>query len=80
MVEQFPVPSSLVFFVTFAHPLNTGTSSSTTVTSKPQLPVFVDESVEVHVTGVVPFVKTEPLGGVQTTVVAPSQLSLAVGV
>jgi hypothetical protein len=50
-----------------------------TVTLKPQVPVFPDESVELQLTGVVPFTKTEPLGGVQVRTVAPSQLSLAVG-
>jgi hypothetical protein len=50
-----------------------------TVTVKLQVPVFLDESIPVQVTVVVPIGKQVPEAGAQFTV-APLQLSLAVGV
>ncbi len=55
-----------------------GGSLSTTVTVKVQEAVLPDASVAVQVTGVAPFGKVEPDGGLQL-VVTPGQLSLAVG-
>jgi len=53
------------------HPLNT-------LTVKLQDAVFPEASVAMQVTVVVPTGKTEPEGGLQTTV-TPGQLSVAVG-
>jgi hypothetical protein len=50
-----------------------------TVTVKLQLAVWLEVSVAVQVTVVVPFPNEEPEGGLQPTV-TPGQLSLAVGV
>ena len=55
-----------------------GGSVSLTVTVKVQLLLLPAESVAVHVTGVVPVPKVEPVGGLQVTV-TPAQLSVAAG-
>jgi hypothetical protein len=49
-----------------------------TITVKLQLLVLPAASVAVQVTGVVPVLKLEPVGGVQVTV-TPGQLSVAAG-
>src|SRR5437773_9506480 len=59
--------------------LMTGFSLSFTVTVKVQALVLSLVSVAVQVTVFTPFLKLEPLGGLQTTE-AMAQLSLAVGV
>lgn len=56
-----------------------GACVSLTVTEKEHVAVFIDASVAVHVTVVVPTGKVEPEAGTQTAV-APGQLSEAVGV
>ena len=56
----------------------TGGSVSLTITVKLQLLVLPAASVAVQVTGVVPVLKLEPVGGVQVTV-TPGQLSVAPG-
>jgi hypothetical protein len=49
-------------------------------TGNEHVAVFPDESVAVHVTAVVPTGRTEPEGGLHTTVGAGPQLSVAIGV
>jgi hypothetical protein len=51
-----------------------------TVTVNVQVPVLGTVSVAVQVTVVVPLLNVAPEGGLQVTVLAPSQLSFAVGV
>lgn len=51
-----------------------------TVTEKLHMAVFIDASVAVQVTVVVPAGRVDPLGGLQTIVITPGQLSVAVGV
>jgi hypothetical protein len=55
---------------------------STTVTVKLHIVVLggIAVSDALHVTVVVPFANVVPLAGVQVTVTAPSQTSVAVGV
>jgi len=60
--------------------VTTGATPSLTVTVNEQLAVLVAESVAVQVTVVIPFGKVVPDAGVQTGVIAPSQLSAAVAV
>ena len=66
-----------MFFVRFAHPLNTGASLSTTVTVNEQ---FADPHafVAVQVTVVVPLLKVDPLAGTQVIVTGAVPL-VAVG-
>jgi hypothetical protein len=59
-------------------PLNTGASSSTTVTLNVQLFVFPAPSSATHVTLVVPTAKLLPLAGAQLTLTAPTHASVAV--
>jgi hypothetical protein len=68
-----------VLALTLVHPLNTGATLSVTVTVNVQFPVLLDVSEAEQVTVVTPLVKAVPLTGLQVTVRAPSQLSLAVG-
>ena len=56
-----------------------GASLSLTVTVKVLVAVFPAVSVAVAVTVVTPVLNTLPLGGEQTTLTLPLQLSLAVG-
>ena len=63
----------------FAGHVTVGACVSCTVTVKVQVPVFVEASVAVQVTVVVPTGKVDPDAGAHTTV-APGQLSDAVGV
>jgi len=60
--------------VIFAGQFIIGISLSLTVTLKLHVAVLPDASVAVQLTGVVPFGKVEPDGGVQL-VVTPGQLS-----
>src|SRR6266545_354596 len=57
----------------------TGLSVSRTVTVKEQVAWLPDASVAVQVTVVVPVGKNEPEAGLQTTLIGPGQLSVAVG-
>jgi hypothetical protein len=68
------------FIVIGAGQVTNGASSSLTVTVKEQLPELVAESVAVQVTVVMPLGNVAPDGGVQTGVIEPSQLSVAVAV
>jgi hypothetical protein len=69
-----------VLTVLLAGQLMVGFWLSVTVTVKLQVAVFPSESVAVHVTVVVPFVKVEPEAGLQLVVtVAPEQVADAVG-
>jgi multisubunit Na+/H+ antiporter MnhB subunit len=68
------------FIVIGAGQVTTGASSSLTVTVNEQLPELVAESVAVQVTVVMPLGNVAPDGGVQTGVIEPSQLSVAVAV
>ena len=68
-----------VFLMRFAGQVMVGACASLTVTGNEQEAVLLEASVVTHATVVVPFGKAEPDGGVQT-VVAPAQLSVAVGV
>ena len=63
----------------FAGQVTFGGSASLIVTVKVHDAVFVEASVAVHVTVVVPFGNVDPDGGLQTTV-TPGQLSVAVAV
>ena len=63
----------------FAGHVIDGGCVSLTVTENVHVAVFIDASVEVHVTVVVPTGKVEPDAGVHTTA-APGQLSTAAGV
>ena len=65
--------------VMFAGHVSVGACVSLTVTEKTQIPVFVEASVAVQITDVVPTGKVEPEAGTHATV-APGQLSEAVGV
>jgi len=60
--------------------VTTGASSSLTVTVNEQEPTFDDVSVAVHITVVMPLGNVAPDAGVQTGVIDPSQLSVAVAV
>jgi hypothetical protein len=68
-----------VLAVTLLHPLKTGATLSVTVTVKVQLPVLLDVSLAEQLTVVTPLGNTDPAVGLQVTVLAPSQLSFAVG-
>jgi hypothetical protein len=68
-----------VLALTFVHPLNTGTTLSVTVTVNVQLAGLPEVSEAEQLTVVTPLGKTDPAVGLQTTVLDPSQLSLAVG-
>jgi len=68
------------FIVIGAGQVTTGASSSLTVTVNEQLLAFDEASVAEHITVVMPFGKVAPDAGVQTGVIAPSQLSTAVAV
>ena len=57
-----------------------GASVGATLTVKRQESLLLLVSLARHVTDVEPTVKSDPLGGTQTTAKLPSQLSLAVGV
>jgi hypothetical protein len=72
-------PFDGVLALTLLQPVSTGATLSVTVTVNIQLPVLFDVSVAVQVTVVTPLLKVEPVGGLQVTVRAPSQLSFAVG-
>jgi hypothetical protein len=63
----------------FAGHVIDGACVSLTVTEKEHVAVFIDASVVVHVTVVVPTGKVEPEAGTHAAV-APGQLSVAAGV
>jgi hypothetical protein len=78
VVEQLPVPSSLVLAVTFGAVI-TGASSSDTVTVNEVAALLPEESVAAAVTVVTPLLNTLPLAGTVVTFTVTSQLSVAVG-
>src|ERR1041385_3708818 len=78
VVEQLPLPSSLVLAVTFGAVI-IGGSSSVTVTVNVLVALFPDESQAVAVTVVTPLLNTLPLAGTVVTVTLESPLSVAVG-
>jgi hypothetical protein len=65
--------------LTLLQPVNAGGTLSVTVTVNVQLPVLLDKSLAEQLTVVTPLLKVEPAAGLQVTVLAPSQTSLAVG-
>jgi len=68
-----------VLALTLLHPLNTGATLSVTVTVNVQLAGLPDVSEAEQLTVVTPLGNTDPEVGLQVTVLAPSQLSVAVG-
>jgi hypothetical protein len=62
----------------FEGQVTVGGCVSLTVTLNEQFAVFPATSVAVQLTGVVPFAKVVPDGGMQTTVTVPGQVSVAV--
>src|SRR5205807_1965735 len=65
--------------LTLLQPHNTGATLSVTVTVNVQVAGLPDVSEAEQLTVVTPLGNTDPAVGLQTTVLAPSQLSVAVG-
>jgi len=68
-----------VLALRFVQPVTTGATLSVTVTVNEQFAVLFEVSEAEQLTVVTPFWKVEPAAGTHVTVLAPSQLSVAVG-